>query len=474
MTALFGEHGPIFWAWIVLTVHVFGAGVAAYSVFHPQSPQGTVAWAIALLFVPWVALPAYLVVGRHRLTGYAERMREVGLAEDSVARLDEVLEPFRAPAGGDGDLESVAESFWTRGASAEVLVDGEATFDAIFAAVDEAKSYVLVSFYIIRDDGLGARFERHLAAAVSRGVEVCLLYDDVGSGRGGRRYARRLAAVGVRVSVFGARAGWRDRLGMNYRNHRKAVVVDGRVAFVGGHNIGDEYLGLHPRLTPWRDTHLSLRGPAVLAIQRAWLRDWVWASREQPNVSWEAGPAGSLEALAFPTGPLPDYPVAALLFASLFGKAKRRLWIATPYFVPTPGVDLALRLAAKRGVDVRIMLPRLRDHYLSALAALVCLESHRDSGVRFFRSREGFVHQKVVLVDDELAMIGSANLDYRSIVLNFEIGVVVRGRELAASVERMLEADLAASVEIEGPEYDQRAWPVRLAARVAWLAAPLL
>jgi cardiolipin synthase len=442
-------------------IHVAGVLAAAHSVFQVRTPQGTIAWIIALTFVPWIALPAYLVLGRHRLGAYERRLRSHDAAH-------------RDRAEGETVLERIALSPFRSGARLDLLIDGRATFDAIFEAIGEAEQSVCVAFYTIRDDGIGGALAEELIGAAGRGVEVRVLYDDVGSGSDIDRYARRLAEAGVRVCAFGARAGWAGRLGFNFRNHRKIVVVDGKVAFIGGLNVGDEYLGEDPRLSPWRDTHLRIEGPAVADVQSTWLLDWTWASGDAPALPVHVDPVGDDDALVFATGPLAEHPALGLGFAALFADARSRLWITSPYFVPTPGVDLALRLAAKRGVDVRVLLPRASDHLLSTLAALVCLKDHADSGVRFFRSSSGFMHQKVVLVDDHTSMIGSANLDYRSIALNFELGAVVRSGAFAARVEDMLSRDFEAGSQIDHCEYDELPPWRKLAARLSWLMAPLL
>ncbi len=451
----------VVWALLLAVIHLAGLSAAAHSVFRVRTPQGAIAWALALVFVPWVAVPAYLVLGHHRLGAYERRLRRHGIAQQKRA-------------GGDSVFERIALSPFRSGVRLDLLIDGEATFEAIFDAITRAESFVCVSFYTLRDDDIGGKFADALIEAVGRGANVRVLYDEVGSGPSIKSYVRRLQGAGIETHAFGSRGGWAGRLGFNFRNHRKIVVVDGRVAFIGGLNVGDEYLGDDPRLSPWRDTHLRIEGPAVADVQSAWMLDWQWASGSTPELAEHDAPAGEDEALIFATGPLAEHPALGLGFAALFAEARQRLWITSPYFVPTPGVDLALRLAARRGVDVRILLPHASDHLVSTLAALVCLKDHTDSGVHFFRANAGFMHQKVVLVDDHTAMIGSANLDYRSIALNFEIGAVVRSETFASQVADMLSRDFENATSITGYEYDELTTLRRLAARLCWLMAPLL
>src|SRR5207244_2541871 len=205
----------------------------------------------------------------------------------------------------------------------------------------------------------------------------------------------------------------------NFRNHRKIVVVDGRDAYVGGLNVGDEYLGRSARFGAWRDTHVAISGPAVKAVQISFVDAWHWSTGEVPQLDWSVEPkkCGGKAVLVMPSGPVDRLDTCTLFFVHAIQSARRRLWIASPYFVPDAAILVALQLAVLRGVDVRIMLPSKPDHRLPWLASFSYLKDTLPWGVKMYRYQDGFLHQKVLLIDDDLASVGTANLDMRSLRL---------------------------------------------------------
>ncbi len=464
-------------------VHLSGALSAIHAVACVRTPQGAIAWAISLATFPWLALPLYWIFGRNRFHGYLETVRR-GMADPAnQAAVHQFMERLRGfqtdlPPDRAGDFTMLAHltrTPYTRGNGLTLLVDGAATFTAIFAAIDTANHYILVEFFIIKDDDLGRELHRRLLAKAAAGVAVRLLYDEIGSHALPRRYVETLRAGGVAVSAFHSTQGQRNRFQLNFRNHRKIVVVDGQIAFVGGLNVGDEYLGRGP-LGHWRDTHLRIEGPAAQALQAVFAQDWYWATHEAPDVDWQ--PATAVDrnqtVLIYPTGPADLLECCSLFFHQAIAGARRRLWIASPYFVPDPPVFAALQLAALRGVDVRILLPIKPDHKLVYLASFSFLEAAEKTGIRIYRYRDGFLHQKVVLVDDDIAAVGTANLDNRSLRLNFEVMAVVVDPTFAGQVATMLERDFQQAKLTSDADLKQRSWAFRWAVRAARLFDPIL
>lgn len=465
----------------VALLHGAGLVMAWSAGRRAATAQGAVAWAIALVLVPVAALPAYAVFGparRERIARGRDAARAAALAFAGTAR------PAARDPTGTADpraaLERLAPLPAAPAPPPDLLVDGAATFDAVFAAIDAARDRLFLQFYIVRDDGLGRRLKERLCARARAGVSVFFLYDRLGSRRLPRRYARELAAAGVDVRPFGTPGPLGRLLRLNHRNHRKVVVADGRVAILGGPNVGDEYLGRDPRYGDWRDTAVSLSGPAARAVEAAFLEDWVWSggplpARPAPEPPASAGSAvGRLApTLVLPTGPADETPACTLAMCHLIGLARERLWIASPYFVPDLDVQTALKLAALRGVDVRILVPDRPDHTIVWLAGFVYAEDASRAGIAIHRFRAGFMHQKVLLVDEAIAAIGTVNLDARSLRQNFELTAVTFDRDFAAEVAAMLERDFAAAPRDDRP-LSARPPGVRLLAPVARLAAPLL
>ena len=279
----------------------------------------------------------------------------------------------------------------------------------------------------------------------------------------------------MHVSPFNTTKGLRNRFQLNFRNHRKVIIVDGHVAFTGGFNVGDEYMGRSTEFGPWRDTHIRVRGPAVQAVQLAFIEDWYWATHGVPELNWspKRSNSGDKKVLVIPSGPADDLETCGLFFLHAINSAKRRVWIASPYFVPDPKVVAALQIAALRGVDVRILLPEKADHLLVWLSSFSYYGETERCGVRLFRYQPGFLHEKVMLVDEDVASVGTANLDNRSFRLNFEITLMVVDEEFAARVKAMFEQDFANSRVVEQGDLEARSVWFKFGVRVARLAAPI-
>ncbi|AOJ38367.1 cardiolipin synthase [Burkholderia lata] len=469
---------------LILTIHVLGIVAAFHAIMNTRTSQGAIAWAVSLAAMPYLTLIPYLFLGRSKFSGYVDARRH----ELEMLRMHTPRSPWLSTDATDGPaadaIGQAAVLALTRlggmpflgGNSVRTLVNGDATFSAILAAIDAARDYVVVQFFIVRDDALGRMMRDSLLARAAAGVRCCLLYDSIGSFDLPHSYVDTLRRGGVEVHPFATNRTFVNRFQLNFRNHRKIVVVDGNRAFVGGHNVGVEYLGAKARLSPWRDTHIEIRGPVVASIQYVFAEDWHWATQKLPPLALPppALPGDNMHCLAVPMGPADKQETGSLFFVEAINAARERVWITTPYLVPDEAVISALKLAVMRGVDVRILIPSRRDHYVVFEASKLYARDLVDAGVKVFRYRPGFLHQKVVLIDRIAAAIGSANLDNRSFRLNFEIMVLTVDRTFADEVETMLDADFAQAYEVDASEYRQSpAWR-RIAMHVARLFAPIL
>ena len=473
---------------IILVFEVLAMLSILHVIIKARSAPGAWGWLMAMLAVPFVAVPIYWILGRQHFRGYVERFREAQEKNEQVFHdLEKSLQPHITKLTESQDyygglLLQLSERRFTSGNEVCLLIDGEQTFESIFDAVEQAKDYVLVQFFIVKDDDLGNRQRELLKKKAKEGVRVYFLYDEIGSHKLPRRYRDSLRESGVNICRFNATQGRANRFQINFRNHRKIVVADGEVGFVGGHNIGDEYLGISEKFGHWRDTHVRLIGPSVLSLQMVFLADYYWATRKMPELNWSRVTeddgsgcgAGESNVLTLPTGPTERIEGGTMFFLNAISRARRRLWIASPYFVTDESVRASLMMAALRGVDVRILIPDKPDKYIPWLATFSYLVDMEAAGVRLFRYEPGFQHQKVILVDEDFATVGTANLDNRSMRLNFEVGVVVLCKSFAANVASMLEVDFARSREIDSTDYTDRPWWFRLAVRVSRLASPLL
>ncbi|WP_163557098.1 cardiolipin synthase [Halomonas sp. NO4] len=462
----------------IFLVHLLGVVSAVMALMSSRTSQGAVAWIISLVTFPYLAVPAYWFFGRPRFYGYVTARGERDTVLRRVlARYREQIDPYLADARDPDSraVEQLAMMPLTRGNRAELLIDGRATFDSLFAGIESAEDYLLVQFFIVRQDALGLELQARLLHAAERGVRIYFLYDEMGSRKLPEGYLRELAEAGVQVSAFRSSRGFKHRFQLNFRNHRKVLVVDGREGWLGGFNVGVEYLGQHPRHGPWRDTHLKLTGPSVLGLQEAFWEDWHWATGEVIGLNWEPQVvcSESQNVVIVPSGPADRQETASLLVQHAIHSAHERLWVTSPYFVPDQGVQDALRLAAMRGVDVRIMIPEHPDHLLVFLSAFAFLPEMVRAGVKVYRYQPGFLHQKVMLIDDSTACVGTVNLDNRSFRLNFEITAFIPDRRFAAEVRLMLERDFAACRRIGYDELRNRPLWRKLVSRAAYLTSPI-
>ena len=469
--------------WIIIATifHILGFISSINAVMSARTSQGAIAWAISLNTFPYIAVPAYWFLGRSRFHGYVTARHAVDM--DLKKKLETVLEslsPHRVPkteiTAAGGAAEKLADLPYLSGNSLHLLVDGDATFASILGGIDAAKEYVLFQFFIVHDDEIGRQVKEHLIAKAKEGVKIYFLYDEVGSHDLPVSYKNELCEAGIEVKDFHTQKGFRNRFQINFRNHRKVVVVDGKVAWVGGHNVGDEYLGKDPKFGHWRDTHIRIEGPAVLAVQIPFVEDWYWATENIiTGISWSPTPSEveNTKVLIVPSGPSDSLETAALMFHHTINSAKERIWIASPYFVPDDAILAALQLAGLRGVDVRILIPDKADHLLVYLAAFSYFKDASRTGVRFFRYTDGFLHQKVMLIDNSFVTVGTANFDNRSFRLNFEITVIVNDQKFAQEVEQMFTEDFALSREMTKSDVNDKSYWFKLGTRLARLTSPV-
>ena len=466
---------------VVVMIYITAIFSAIEAVLTVRTAQGAIAWIISLLTLPYLALPLYLIFGRNRFDGYLEQRSEIEAQTEALS--EETLEAIaRHTHHGDpafpiyGSLARLARLPATGGNEVRLLINGEACFDSIIEGLEKAERYILLQSYIIRDDGLGGRIGDILARKASAGVRVFVLYDEIGCPRFWRTALyRRLQDAGVQSAAFNTTQGRRNRLQLNFRNHRKIVVVDGHSAWLGGHNVGDEYLGLGKR-GRWRDTHLRLRGPAVMGAELAFATDWRWATRRPVDIGWQFQNArhGDCRVLIFPSDPASDFEEAGLMYHEVIASARQRIWIASPYFVPDRSIVSALQLAALRGVDVRVLIPDRPDGPVVGMANWAFTRELLPAGVNVYRYSEGFMHQKVFLMDDRLAGVGTANFDNRSFRLNFEITALVEDPDFCSQVEIMLQDDFAGSKRVLAQDIRDKPFWFPLAMGVARLLSPVL
>lgn len=432
-----------------------------------RSPSSTIAWLLVILLLPYIGVPLYLMFGGRKMRRMAGRKQ---LVYDPNAEAE-----AGTPLGGE--TEKILRSFGIPPATADnrlaLIATGEDAYRQLTQVIDEAKQSIDITTYILGTDDVGRALVDRLARRASEGVEVRLLIDAVGSWRVRRRSLNPLTAAGARVAFFMPVLHVPFRGRANLRNHRKIVVVDNRRAIIGGMNLSGEYMGPAPDPKRWRDLSLMITGPAATDLAGLFRSDWRFATGEElgPVPTIAAGTEGFDGCTAQVVASGPDVagdPLYETLLSILFA-ATRRIWVVTPYFVPDEMLARALELAARRGVDVRLVVPRQSNHRSADLARVGFLHQIHDAGGRILLYEPVMLHAKVVLVDD-LAIIGSANMDMRSLFLNYEVALFLYGHsqvEEVAAWERSIMADARVGLPAQG-------FVSEIAENVVRLLAPLL
>lgn len=470
------EHTTQLIAAIATVWALIAAGVI---LLQRRSPAATIAWLLVLVLLPGLGLIVYRLVGPLRLNRKRlERRGARRIVNDAVS----AIVALRAQQHDDFQVArvpmSMQESPPLHADAVELYFDGAAKYAAILEAIAAARHHVHLEYYIFEPDQIGARLRDALVAKAREGVAVRLLVDATGSGRLRKRFLRPLVEAGGQVAFFNPVAlRWIRTRRIDFRSHRKIVVCDGRIAFTGGMNVMDAQ-SAELSTAYWRDTHLRLEGSAALAIQRIFVEDWLFATSAAPPRMAELfpTPSGSGRHVVQVVSSGPDRPELPIhdTFFTLVNHARARLWLTTPYFVPTEALVTALSTAARRGVDVRLIIPRRGDSRLIDLAARSYVPELLDSGVRVFEYQPRFIHAKTMVVDDDIAVVGTANLDNRSFRLNFELATLLYDVGLTTRLAAAFEADQAESRPLARVPLDHQKLTRRLGESIARLLSPLL
>lgn len=431
-----------------------------------KPPVSTLNWIWVLVFFPWLGALAYLLIGSDRLARrHLSKRREIGEDGAAVKRAAEhdgqlgALWDSLAPAErAMADLLSgVNDAPASAAGEIELLIDAQKFYPALIAAIGQARQYVHVEFYIFRADQPSQDILGALVAAARRGVEVRLLCDRFGSFRTSESFFAPLVEAGGRFAWFRTVNPFHNRWVFNLRNHRKIQIIDGETVFVGGMNVGKEYLGEDPEYGSWRDVQVRVTGGVAAVVQRAFADDWFYATEEiltdEKYYPVSQTPARHV-AQVLSDGPDESEDPIQMSIVALLNSARERAWLTAGYFVPNEPLITAMKLCASRGVDTRLLISAKGDHPLLVQIGRSYYEEMLEYGVRIFEYEKGMNHAKVATFDSQWLMVGSANFDIRSMRLNFELNVVVHEPATARQLEEVLRADY----EVDSKEIDLEAF----------------
>jgi cardiolipin synthase len=415
-----------------------------------KSSVSTVAWILTIILLPYFGGLLYLVFGINRVERRAALKKASNLL---IGRHMPELSQYQMIPGEAKTLQNehltrvidrIVATRPTFGNQIELIADTRHAQGLIEEAVLNARDSIHLEYYIWRPDQTGTRLRDMLIEKAKAGVHVRFLFDGLGSMTLGRAFFRPMREAGIRIATFLPGQSWRERWSINLRSHRKIVVVDGQVGFTGGMNIGDEYLGKNPILGYWRDTHIRLRGPTVLQLQQVFAEDWFFATGEEvvaPELFPIPDVSGDQVAEVVAGGPDGEVDVFHSLFFAAINEARHSITLATSYFVPTPSLVTALETAALRGVRVRLLLCQKSAHRWMVAAGRSYYESLLRSGVEIYEYTRGLLHSKTLTIDGKWSLVGSPNLDSRSLLLNFEVAVAMYDPRPAAQLEEHFATD---------------------------------
>lgn len=454
-------------------------GVVVVIISENRNPLKSLPWLIVLLLAPIVGLVCYFFFGQNlsKQRAFSRRTRK------QLATYLEQNEQEEHPAlpGRFQPLSHLlshhGQAVPLYGTRYEIFTAGLQKMEALLRDIREAKHHIHLQYYIIDNDRAGALLREALIERARAGVEVRLLYDDVGSRGVRKKFFDELVAAGGEAHPFLHVQFPRFTSKVNYRNHRKMVIIDGRVGYIGGMNIADRYL-YGSELGPWRDTHFRIEGGGVPGLQLAFLNDWHATTRRRIegmgyfNLQAVVEEQNVLQLLS--SGPFGKWRVLLQAVSMAVMRARRRIWIETPYFLPSETLNNALQTAALAGVDVRLMLPLRSDSKAVDLAIHSYIDDMMRAGVKIYFYMAGFLHSKLLIIDDELALFGSSNMDFRSFEHNFEINAFAYDRRLVTRLEELIEDDFTRCHLLTPSEWFNRSRLRKFAESVMRLFSPLL
>ncbi|WP_347549709.1 cardiolipin synthase [Pseudalkalibacillus hwajinpoensis] len=463
---------------------------ATVVIFLERKDAGaTWAWLMVLFFIPFLGFIMYLIFGqnlsRRRLFDW-ENIKKVGiedLIDEQVSEIKEGIYPFRhEEIAKHKDVIYMHlvndDAVLTQDNSIELFTDGKEKFDTLIEDIGRAKDHIHFQYYIFQKDSLGKRIVDKLIEKAQEGVKVRVLYDEMGSRKTRKRFFRELMKAGGEVEVFFPSRIPYVNTRLNYRNHRKLVIIDGNLGYVGGFNVGNEYLGLNPKFGYWRDTHLRIEGSAALAMQTRFLLDWNHASHFKVDYEENYFPVISSTGKAgiqiVSSGPDSEWEQIKNGYIKLITSAKRTVFIQTPYFIPDASLLDALRIAALSGVDVRLMIPNKPDHPFVYWATYSYVGELLKAGARIYIYQNGFIHAKTITVDGEISSVGTANIDVRSFRLNFEVNAFIYDEEMTRQLEAIFIKDMEKSDELTDSGYHERSIWIRFKESISRLLSPIL
>lgn len=462
--------------------------IAVIIILEKRSPFKTAAWILILVALPIVGLIFYLFFGqdyRKQKIFSRKGLNELGKLRLMILKqLRQINKKHSSPDQAFMEKEKLislllknSNALLTTGNKVEILNNGGQTIPSIFEAIESAKHHVHLEYYIIEDDEVGNKLKQLLIKKSREGIEVRVIFDDVGSWGLKKKFLNELTNEGVEIVPFMKVRFPRLTSKVNFRNHRKIAIVDGKIGFTGGINFADRYLQGVKEIGPWRDTHLKIVGDAVACLQVIFAADWFFVTGQ--NLKGKNYYNPFTEAAGIPiqissSSPDSDWESIGQGFFTAIAGAKKSVFIVTPYFIPPLDILAAIKIAALSGVDVRIIIPKKSDARISKWCTFSFVQELLEAGVRVYFYKVGFIHSKLLMVDSFVSSVGSTNIDFRSIETNFEINAFIYSEKITRQLEHYYREDMANSLEMTLDLWAKRKWYKKLQESFAHIFSPML
>lgn len=492
--------GILFLSYLIIS-YLAGAAVSMTIILENRDPAKTVTWLLIFILLPGIGLLIYAVFGKNirkrklfKTQELASSIKEEKLFEN-LEEIEELVDLERESIKKndllyDSEEENAKKRVislllntgmfpFTTNNKVDVFENGNEKFKRLIEDIKVAKDHIHLEYFIIKDSEIGRKIKKLLIEKSKEGVNVRILYDDVGCWRFWfhRSFFKEMKSYGIEIVPFLPAKFPIIGGKLNYRNHRKIVVIDGEIGYTGGINIGDEYLGKNKKFGYWRDTHIRIEGSSVYMLQMIFLIDWYYTTKEViikkkyfPKMDFK----GNCMIQVVASGPDSDWESIHYAYFSAICQAKKRIYIETPYFIPDESILRALKSAALSGVDVRIIFPKIADHKIVNSASYSYFGDILKSGGKVYLYNKGFIHSKVIIIDDKISSTGSANMDLRSFMLNFEINAFIYDKNVIQTMTEDFFEDIKNSEQINIDEFESRNIIKKVKESVARLFSPIL
>ncbi len=492
---------------VIIVLLIFNILLAIIVVFfESRKPANTWAWLLVLLFIPFIGFFIYMFFGQDgrkqqifmnkyendsaTFTSYLKQKpsarHEIENQKNLFNQTKSILKRNESRNTESKNFEDLANMHLvsnnirvTYNNDIKIFNDGKDKFENLLEDIKNARKFIHLEYYIVKSDELGERLINELIKKIQQGVEVKFLCDGMGCRSIHKDFFKNFKVAGGEVGIYLKPLIGKLSVRLNYRNHRKIAVIDGKIGYIGGFNIGMEYLGMSEKFGYWRDTHIRVVGDCLDQLELRFIMDWNFASINKMNFDDRYFPErenkNGISVQIVSSGPDCKYHQIKNGYFKLINEAEKNIYITTPYFIPDDGIYQAIKVAALAGLDVRVLIPGKPDHPFVYWANLSYAGELLDAGVKFYHyNKDSFVHSKVLMVDSKVCSVGTANVDVRSFQVNFEVNAFIYDKNITAELEKEFLSDLKNSRQLLQKDYNKRSVKVRFYESVSRLISPLL